>query len=91
MSTGCGQSKKKAKHSAAKAMIDKLKSLSTSQDESGAISKVVADVPSLEVAEMVPYDDGINGNPVGKTEQQRLLFSSAVSYSCTHLNTVCQT
>jgi RISC-loading complex subunit TARBP2 len=67
VSTGCGQSKKKAKHSAAKAMIEKLKTLSTSQNGSSAMSKVVADVPSLQVAEMIsPYDDGISGNPVGK-------------------------
>ena len=70
VSTGCGQSKKKAKHSAAKAMIEKLKALSTSQTGSGvstAVAKVAADVPSLEVTEMIsPYDDGIAGNPVGK-------------------------
>ena len=69
VSTGCGQSKKKAKHSAAKAMIEKLKALSTSQTGPGvstAVSKVAADVPSLEVTEMIsPYDDGIAGNPVG--------------------------
>ena len=70
VSTGCGQSKKKAKHCAAKAMIEKLKELSSSQTGSGvssAVSKVVADVPSLEVVDMLsPYDDGIAGNPVGK-------------------------
>ena len=69
VSTGCGQSKKKAKHSAAKGMIEKLKELSASQTSSGistAVSKVVADVPSLEVVDMLsPYDDGIAGNPVG--------------------------
>ena len=69
VSTGCGQSKKKAKHSAAKAMIEKLKALSTTTGPgvSTAVTKVAADVPSLEVAEMIsPYDDGIAGNPVGK-------------------------
>ena len=69
VSTGCGQSKKKAKHAAAKAMIDMLKSLSTSQtgSPSPSISKVVANVPSLQATEMIsPYDDGISGNPVGK-------------------------
>ena len=66
VSTGCGQSKKKAKHSAAKAMIDMLKSLSTSQTVSSSMSKVVADVPALQATEMIsPYDDGISGNPVG--------------------------
>jgi RISC-loading complex subunit TARBP2 len=56
VSTGCGQSKKKAKHSAAKAMIDKLKALSTSQTNEGvspAVSKVAADVPQLQVGQHI--------------------------------------
>ncbi|CAG0925436.1 unnamed protein product, partial [Notodromas monacha] len=57
---GTGQSKKKAKHAAAKAVLDKL--IGSSQlmkngevEESGEVN------PKLQL----PYEDGIPGNPVG--------------------------
>ena len=54
VATGCGASKKKAKHEAAKSILTKLKT--------GA-----KDLPNLDL--MSPYDDGISGNPVGELQE----------------------
>jgi len=82
LATGCGQSKKKAKHTAAKQMLDKLIALQQNQpsgnvssiDSVGVIqqpkaSKVVELPKDLDAELMSPHDDGINGNPVGDLQE----------------------
>merc|ERR1712241_1616894 len=84
IATGCGQSKKKAKHTAAKSMLDKLIALQQNQQstnvpgiESSALgviappkaSKVVELPKDLDAELMSPHDDGINGNPVGDLQE----------------------
>ena len=61
MATGCGQSKKKAKHDAAKAILDKLRGA----QESGHAPMGQPPIPDLASKILSPYDDGIQGNPVG--------------------------
>ena len=56
--TGCGQSKKKAKHSAIQAL---QKILIGAQNS----AKAIPFIPDLATGILLPYDDGINGNPVG--------------------------
>ena len=83
VTTGCGQSKKKAKHTAAKSMLDKirrhaqqhLKSVTAAGggggEEGGVVAKKmpIMDVPP-DVTELAsPYDDGIEGNPVGDLQE----------------------
>ena len=82
VATGCGQSKKKAKHTAAKSMLDKirrhaqqhLKSVTAAGgggEEGGIVAKKmpIMDVPP-DVTELAsPYDDGIEGNPVGDLQE----------------------
>lgn len=83
IATGCGQSKKKAKHTAAKSMLDKLIALQQNQ-QSGNVtgidssvgviappkaSKVVELPKDLDAELMSPHDDGINGNPVGDLQE----------------------
>jgi len=82
VATGCGQSKKKAKHTAAKSMLDKirrhaqqhLKSVTAAGgggEEGGVVAKKmpIMDVPP-DVTELAsPYDDGIEGNPVGDLQE----------------------
>ena len=83
VASGCGQSKKKAKHSAAKAILDKVFTTLLSSDHStmlivtrfclqliGAQNSGKAPVgqppiPDLATEILSPYDDGIQGNPVG--------------------------
>ena len=67
VATGCGQSKKKAKHDAAKAILDKLRGA----QESGKAPMGQPPIPDLASKILSPYDDGIQGNPVG-TLQVRL-------------------
>ncbi len=91
VATGCGQSKKKAKHTAAKAVLDKIrqsqqkgiKGLSNSlakalqiqsddgaKEESGTEKGLLPRLPDLDKADiMSPYDDGIEGNPVGELQE----------------------
>merc|ERR1739844_542444 len=82
VATGEGQSKKKAKHTAAKQMLDKLIALQQNQpsgnvsgiDSVGVIqppkaSKVVELPKDLDAELMSPHDDGINGNPVGDLQE----------------------
>merc|ERR1739844_380529 len=84
IATGCGQSKKKAKHTAAKSMLDKLIALQQNQQstnvpgiEASALgviappkaSKVVELPKDLDAELMSPHDDGINGNPVGDLQE----------------------
>ena len=61
VATGCGQSKKKAKHDAAKAILDKLRGA----QESGKAPMGQPPIPDLASKILSPYDDGIQGNPVG--------------------------
>ena len=75
VATGCGQSKKKAKHDAAKAILDKLRGA----QESGKAPMGQPPIPDLASKILSPYDDGIQGNPVGTlqvivlTNEMRLL------------------
>jgi len=61
VATGCGQSKKKAKHSAAKAILEKL----IGAQNSGKAPAGQPTIPDLATEILSPYDDGIQGNPVG--------------------------
>lgn len=79
VATGCGQSKKKAKHTAAKAMLDTLISMqqtspasnssSKSAPATAKVAKVVELPKDLDSELMSPHDDGINGNPVGDLQE----------------------
>ena len=69
VASGQGQSKKKAKHMAARAVLDQL----LGQQAATAASPLVqpqqpalADLPQQLV---LPYDDGIPGNPVGRLQE----------------------
>jgi len=61
VATGCGQSKKKAKHSAAKHILDKL----LGAQNAGKAPPGQPVIPDLAQDVFSPYDDGIQGNPVG--------------------------
>jgi len=75
VSNGTGQSKKKAKHAAAKAVLDKLLGQTpevngdTISAGDGSDNKK-GDLPKVTAAQIVtPYDDGIPGNPVGALQE----------------------
>jgi len=65
VATGCGQSKKKAKHCAAKAILDKL----VGAQNSGRAPAGQPLIPDLATEILSPYDDGIAGNPVGLLQE----------------------
>ena len=65
VATGCGQSKKKAKHSAAKSILDKL----IGAQNSGKAPAGQPTIPDLATEVLSPYDDGIQGNPVGLLQE----------------------
>jgi RISC-loading complex subunit TARBP2 len=65
VATGCGQSKKKAKHSAAKSILDKM----TAAQNSGKAPATQPTIPDLAAEILSPYDDGIQGNPVGLLQE----------------------
>jgi len=65
VATGCGQSKKKAKHSAAKAILEKL----IGAQNSGKAGVGQPTIPDLATEILSPYDDGIQGNPVGLLQE----------------------
>ena len=70
IATGCGQSKKKAKHTAAKAMLDKLMTMNGSNPAAAPKAAQVISLPKdIEAELMSPHDDGINGNPVGDLQE----------------------
>lgn len=78
VATGCGQSKKKAKHTAAKAMLDKLRAVQSSENkasseavEANSNNKASLELPpDLDTELLSPYDDdGISGNPVGELQE----------------------
>ncbi len=80
VATGSGQSKKKAKHTAAKSMLDRLRQTASQQQQpngnsssTGAVvpkAAKVVDLPKdLEAELLSPYDDGISGNPVGDLQE----------------------
>ena len=66
VATGEGQSKKKAKHTAAKSMLDKLIAVNQTSAAPPKAAKVVELPKDLDAELLSPHDDGINGNPVGK-------------------------
>lgn len=67
--TGTGQSKKKAKHSAAKAILEAILSGQNSSDSLPNLPATTNDQNS-EIAPMLSqYDDGIPGNPVGALQE----------------------
>jgi len=65
VATGCGQSKKKAKHCAAKSILDKL----VGAQNSGKAPAGQPVIPDLATEILSPYDDGIQGNPVGLLQE----------------------
>jgi len=65
VATGCGQSKKKAKHCAAKSILDKL----IGAQNSGKAPAGQPTIPDLATEVLSPYDDGIQGNPVGLLQE----------------------
>ena len=84
VATGCGQSKKKAKHTAAKSMLDKLIAMQQAPGTKGGAAgdslsaedaslfkaaKVVELPKDLNAELMSPHDYGINGNPVGDLQE----------------------
>ena len=69
MATGEGQSKKKAKHTAAKSMLDKLIAVNQTSTAPPKAAKVVELPKDLDAELLSPHDDGINGNPVGELQE----------------------
>ena len=65
VATGCGQSKKKAKHSAAKAILEKL----IGAQNSGKAGAGQPTIPDLATEILSPYDYGIQGNPVALLQE----------------------
>jgi len=65
VATGCGQSKKKAKHSAAKAILDRL----LGAQNAGIAPPGQPIIPENVQDVFSPYDDGIDGNPVGVLQE----------------------
>ena len=65
LATGCGHSKKKAKHCAAKIMLDKLKHLEQPADSSCSQPPI----PELSSEVLSPYEDCVEGNPVGSLQE----------------------
>ena len=65
LATGCGHSKKKAKHCAAKIMLDKLKHLERPADSSCSQPPI----PELSSEVLSPYEDCVEGNPVGSLQE----------------------
>ena len=63
---GEGRSKIKAKHAAAKSMLDKLIAVNQTSAAPPKAAKVVELPKDLDAELLSPHDDGINGNPVGK-------------------------
>jgi RISC-loading complex subunit TARBP2 len=77
VATGSGQSKKKAKHSAARAVLERMRhaqSKAAANDKSSctALALVTAELADLDISKteiLSPYDDGIEGNPVGELQE----------------------
>ena len=69
VATGEGQSKKKAKHTAAKSMLDKLIAVNQTSTAPPKAAKVVELPKDLDAELLSPHDDGINGNPVGELQE----------------------
>lgn len=65
VATGSGQSKKKAKHCAAKAILEKL----IGAQNAGKAGVGQPTIPDLAKEILSPYDDGIQGNPVGLLQE----------------------
>ena len=65
LATGCGHSKKKAKHCAAKIMLDKLKHLEQPADSNCSQPPI----PELSSEVLSPYEDCVEGNPVGSLQE----------------------
>lgn len=61
VATGCGQSKKKAKHCAAKAILERLRGA----QNAGLTAPGQPTIPDITQEIFSPFDDGIQGNPVG--------------------------
>ncbi|CAB4069450.1 TARBP2 [Lepeophtheirus salmonis] len=67
LATGSGQSKKKAKHSAAKAVLDKL--CSAGEIRPDIIASLRTGEFGQNCRDYGDYDDGIPGNPVGELQE----------------------
>jgi len=69
--SGSGQSKKKAKHSAAKAVLDVIIHGPGPAGQNNGSSDVIAQAQQTQDLSNVvsPYDDGIPGNPVGQLQE----------------------
>ncbi|CAM1154470.1 TARBP2 (predicted) [Pycnogonum litorale] len=73
VATASGQSKKKAKHLAAQAVLEMMTSKLDKQDDSMATTEnsETEELTNKNIAAEVvsPYDDGIPGNPVGQLQE----------------------
>ena len=65
VASGQGQSKKKAKHMAARAVLDQL----LGQQAASPASPLAPSQPAPPELPLLPYDDGIPGNPVGRLQE----------------------
>ena len=85
MATGCGQSKKKAKHAAAKAVLDKLRAAQKSSagraiamgstsngganNSKALVSAATIDLEIPDLETDLPFADDVEGNPVGELQE----------------------
>lgn len=70
VATATGQSKKKSKHSAAKAILDQIMGKSKTDHLAMDETCVMSDTKNVSIEQLVsPYDDGIAGNPVGQLQE----------------------
>jgi RISC-loading complex subunit TARBP2 len=65
MAMGTGQSKKEAKHAAAKAVLDKM--IVDAKEDGSGVGTNSTD-PEVKIEIISPYDDKKQGNPIGKLQ-----------------------
>nr|ARS01459.1 dsRNA binding protein 1 [Artemia franciscana] len=68
VATGSGQSKKKAKHTAAMTILEKIRAAAATKAKDEAAKKLQGSNLSLECFSS-PYDDGFDGNPIGRLQE----------------------